>query len=66
LYSLRFSCNIVSLTAAKTNRIFSVSIYIWREKKQKKNLVLKFMILLWQGEKNSIILKKYSNVEDKF
>lgn len=26
LYSLRFSCKIVSLTAAKTNRMFSVSI----------------------------------------
>ena len=35
LYSFRFDCKIVSLTAAKTNRIFSVSVLAERKKKHK-------------------------------
>lgn len=37
LYSFRFSCKIVSLTAAKTNRMFSVSVE--KEKKYSEHHV---------------------------
>lgn len=39
LYSFRFDCKIVSLTAAKTNRIFSVS--VCGKKGEKKNIKCK-------------------------
>lgn len=45
LYSFRFDCKIVSLTAAKTNRIFSVSV------------VLEWRIKIW----NYISMSRYEN-----
>lgn len=55
LYSFRFDCNIVSFTAAKTNRIFSVS-------KEKKTIRINiFNSIFYVNVHAKQIIKNYKN-----